>query len=146
MNGFPQNYNVSRDVTTPYLGIICRPYAENCYTIHMCTKFEVYMRTMKTRKAAQNVDIGVVWGRLLVHPRSSQYNHSLKRMTNSYYYENQIMLARVTAKNAGMFFFLRHSVEKKHWLQRLVSPMLYDVAMTTVHWAVTPSLQYNYKP
>ena len=79
----------------------------------MCTKFEVYMRTMKTRKAAQNVDIGVVWGRLLVHPRSSQYNHSLKRMTNSYYYENQIMLARVTAKNAGMFFFLRHSVEKK---------------------------------
>jgi len=60
MVGAHQNLNGSRDVTTPFSGMVCHPWAS---TYYLLTRFEVYISThhedMKGDTKCQN---GVVWG------------------------------------------------------------------------------------
>ena len=63
MVGVPQNLNGSHDMTTPFSGIVCHPWASTCY-VNLSTKFEVSLSlsTTKIQKAMQNSENGVVWG------------------------------------------------------------------------------------
>jgi len=40
-NGAHQNFNGLSDMTTPFSGMSCHPWASTCYTISLPTKFEV---------------------------------------------------------------------------------------------------------
>jgi len=53
---------VSRDVTTPLSGTVCRPSAGTSYMINLYTKYDVSMLLItKIWKATKNAKIGVVW-------------------------------------------------------------------------------------
>jgi len=63
MVGAHQNFNGSRDLTTPLLGIVCHPLASTCYDQLTCQIGSLLMPLItKIWKVIQKAKNGVVWG------------------------------------------------------------------------------------